>query len=274
MPWIFRYTMFLFCLSGQGLLAQVNCASLDTIAASDIKLEMIDLNYGNTYIITTRIDTDSLIFMLPSALPKGYYEGYYEADSNKLALVYYNFGRKSYVQQFYKDGSIKSDSEYDAYGNMHGLHVIYNRDGDELLHIDYYHGQPEEKYTLAYLKVFNYTKELMQKGKAWGCYEFSPTPMRERHDQILLKENGRFSYHNFLADCNCRRHSEGKWIFENGLLKLTIDNKTVWNKKTKYYALIANHRQKRVRMIEVMPWGLHWYVSEYWFCKKCECREP
>ena len=261
----------LFCFS-LFIKAQVYKMPFDTLDAAAVKLSIINLKYGNTYVFELLIEKDSVVYVMPNTLPKGYYEAYYEKDTNRLALTYYNFGRRSYVQQFYRDGSIKSDSEYDAFGNMHGLHVVYDQEGNELWHVDYYHRNPEEKYTLDYLDRYNYTKEILLNGKAWGCYEFSPTPMRERHDQISLNKDGTFDYHNFMADCDCRRHSKGIWtVNEDNLLKLTVNNKEVWNRETKYYAIISTHKHKRIQLIEVLSSGLHWYASEYWFCKRCNC---
>lgn len=264
------FVCFLLC---QVVKAQINTLRLDTLFAASVKLECIDLRHGNTYRFQDSITEENLLFIMSPGLPRGYYEAYYDNDTNRLALAYYNFGKRSYLQQFYKDGRIKSDTEYDAFGNMHGLHILYDQAGDELWHVDYFHGMVEEKYTLEYLAIFNYTKELMHKEKAWGCYEFSPTPMRERHDQIHLKSDGTFSYHNFKADCDCRRHSEGVWTMEGDLLKLTVASKDIWRTDTKFFALIATHRLKRVRLIEILPQGLHWYASEYWYCRKCKCIE-
>lgn len=254
------------------VVAQVSYFPIDTLKAADVRLDQIDLRYGNIYYFEKTINSDSIFLALPGYLPKGYYEAYYDDDTNQLALTYYNFGKRSYCQQYYKDGSMKSDTEYDRYGFMQGLHVLYNRDGDEIWHADYWHGGIEIKYSFEYLEVFNYSTELINANKAWGCYEFSPTPMRERHEQIDLRADGSFSFHNFKADCNCRRHSEGRWELKDKLLRLKIDNKDVWNgKETKIFAIVANHRMKKAQLIEVLPWGLNWYGSEFWLCKKCNC---
>ena len=252
--------------------AQPGYFPLDSLSRDDIVLEQIDLRFGNTYRFKTLVIKDSIFLNIPTFLPKGYYEVYYDNDTNRLALTYYNFGNKSYCQQFYKDGSMKSDSEYDRYGNMHGLHVLYNQNGDEIWHADYWHGSLELKYSLEYTEVFNYTEELIKNGKAWGCFEFSPTPMRERHDQIQLRADGTFSFHNFKADCDCSRHAEGKWFLKDKLLHLTADKKDVWpSGNSRKFAIIANRKAKNPVLVEVMPWGANWYGSEFWLCKKCNC---
>jgi hypothetical protein len=269
---ILSFALIVLLFSSFAAKSQINPPPFDTLSRDDIFLLEIDLRYGNSYKFTTNIVSDSVIFILPNSLAKGYYEAYFNNDSNRLALAYYNFGNKSYAQQFYADGSMKSDSEYDRYGYMHGMHTVYDRNADEIWHADYWHGSLDLKYTFEYLEAYNYTDEFISSNKAWGCYEFSPSPMRERHDQIHLRKDGSFSYHNFKADCDCRRHSEGKWTFEKGLLLLHIDKKDVWLQGAqRRFALIARRKSKKPVLVEVSEVGLNWYASEYYYCKKCQC---
>lgn len=253
--------------------AQSNAYRSDTISRNDIQLHEIDLRHGNTYHFNTLIQSDSSIFIMPTMLPKGYFEAFYNKDTNKLAFTFYNFGNKSYSQQFYADGSMKADSEYDKYGNMHGLHVVFDRNGEEIWHADYWHGSTESSYNAAYLEVYNYTETLILNKKAFGCYVFKPTPMRERHDEIFLKPDGSFSFHNYKSDCDCNRHSKGTWTLKDGLLQLKADNPKIWPLGTeKTFALIAK-RGRKPFLIEYNSFGLNWYASEFYKCKKCKCFE-
>jgi hypothetical protein len=253
------------------LLGQQPYFPMDSLNADSVELLEIDLRHGNTYRFRHFLREDSVYLLMPPQLPKGYYEAYYDGDTNKLALTYYRFGRHSYAQQYYRDGSMKSDTEYDRYGLRHGMHVLYDRAGEELWHVDFYRGALEKEYSPAYIEAYNYTQVLIENGKAWGCYEFEPTPMRARHDQLHLREDGTFSYHNFKADCPCRRHSEGKWTLKGDRLELSVDNEEVWGQKKRVYVILANRRHKRRQLIWMRPWGAHWYASEYWFCRRCEC---
>jgi len=262
--------IFLLFISAN-LLGQQQTVKFDSISKNDIILFEIDLEHGNSYRFKTFIETDSLIFVMPQMLPKGYYEAYYLNDSNLLAFAFYNFGNKSYSQQFYMDGSMKSDSEYDKYGNLHGLHVIYDRIGNEIWHSDYWHGEVEPMYTKKYLERFNATSKLISNAKAFGCYVFWPSPMRERHDEILLSADGSFSFHNYKANCDCERHSIGNWRLENGLLKLSAENPKIWSgAKEKTFAIIAKNSRNPV-LVEYCTFGLNLYGSEFYKCKKCKC---
>ena len=263
--------LFILLLISFKIKSQIKPVHFDTIQRTDLELMEIDLDNGNNYRFNTQIDSDSVIFSMPAMLPKGYFEAYYQNDSNLLAFTYYNFGNKPYLQQFYLDGSMKADSEYDKFGNMHGLHVVFDRNGEEIWHADYWHGAPESKYTEKYLKLYTCTEKLITEKKAFGCYIFEPTPMRERKDEILLKADGSFVFHNYKADCDCNRHSKGIWKLENGLLKLQAENSKIWPQGTvKTFAILANKGRNAV-LVEINSYGLNWYASEFYKCKKCSC---
>ena len=265
-----KFCLFIILLP-LGTFCQLHTIDFDTLTRADLELVEIDLINGNNYRFTTHIESDNNIYLMPAMLPKGYFEAYYHKDSNHLAFTYYNFGKKSYSQQFYFDGSMKSDSEYDQYGNMHGMHVIFDRNGEEIWHADYWHGEPELRHTKNYLDVFNYTSELIKSKKAFGCYVFNPTPMRERHDEISLNSDGSFQFHNYKSNCDCNRHSNGKWRLEDGLLKLEAENPKIWPLgKEKTFALISKNGRNPV-LVEYSNFGLNWYASEFYKCKKCNC---
>lgn len=269
---IFFNALIILLISGFTTKSQVNPLPFDTMSRDDIILVEIDFRHGNSYKFKTKILSDSQIYILPKSLAKGYYEAFYNNDSNRLALSYYNFGSKSYAQQFYADGSMKSDSEYDRFGYMHGMHTVYDRNADEIWHADYWHGTLEVKHTEKYLDSYNYTDEFVRSNKAWGCYEFSPSPMRERHEHIQLRKDGIFSYQNLKSNSDYSRHSEGKWTIEKGLIVMHLDKKEVWAQGAqRQFALIANRMSKKPVLVEVTEFGLNWYVSEFYYCKKCQC---
>jgi len=265
-----KFCIFVFFLPGFAF-CQYPDLVFDTLSRSDIELVEIDIINGNNYRFLTYIESDSNIYLMPTLIATGYYEAYYHNDSNQLAFAYYNFGKKSYSQQFYSDGNMKADSEYDQFGNMHGLHVVFDRNGEEIWHADYWHGGIELRHTKRYLEVYNYTTELIKSKKAFGCYIFKPTAMRERHDEISLNEDGSFSFHNYKADCDCNRHSKGRWKLEDGLLRLSADNPKIWpNNKEKTFAIISKNGRNPL-LVEYSIYGLNWYASEYYKCKKCSC---
>ena len=245
------------------LYAQSSYFPLDTLSSDDLQLEQINIRYGHTYFFTTTIETDSIFLILPKGLPEGYYEAYYYNDTNRLALVYYNNGARTYGQQFYADGSIKSDTEYNRLGDLHGLHILYQRTGIEAWHAEYELGVLDRRYRLDYLEVENSTKILLKTKKAFGTYEFLPTPSRGRRDRIHLEEGGTFLYECSIGDCDWCGKYKGKWWQEDDFLFLEIEDKTLWTNTIRKFAITATVMLKQLELIEVKPWGVEWYNSEY-----------
>ena len=267
---IFLFIIFLFLFEKTSF-AQIDFLPFDTLNRNEIELTEINLRHGNSYRFNTYIESDTFILLLPTSLPKGYYEAFYKNDTNKLALSFYNFGNKPYAQQFYADGSMKADSEYDKYGYMHGMHVVYNSDGNELWHADYWHGHLDKRNDLKYLDYINYSSDQISNGKAFGCYTFNPTPMRERQDEIEIRADGSFSFHNYKANCDCNRHSEGKWTLKNNILEFFPDKKEIWQSGSSRRFVIIEKNGKNPYLIEYSEYGLNWYSSEFRKCKKCQC---
>lgn len=258
--------LFLFICLGMFYLpkAQSSYFPIDTLDANSIRLEQIDHWQGNTFVFRTTINTDSICLVMPAGLAKGYYEVYYDNDSNKLALTYYNYGRSRYTQQYYKDGSMKSDTEYNRHGLRNGLHVIYDRNGEEIWHANYYWGQLDDKYYPDYLEKANYTLEAVEVGAAWGTYEFKPTPSRARHDRITLQKDSSFSYQRYnISKSSWNPLSTGIWYIQNELLYLQITTANVWKYPLRKFIITGNRLRKKLELIEVKPWGLDWYYSEY-----------
>lgn len=243
--------------------AQSNYFPLDTLSSDDVQLAEISVLYGNTYYFTTTITDDSVFLILPKGLPKGYYEAYYDNDTNRLALVYYNNGAKTYGQQFYADGSMKSDTEYNRLGDLHNLHVLYNRRSEEVWHAEYYFGVLEPQYDLEYLMVENSTDTLLKNKAAFGWYEFTPTPSRARRDRIELQEDGHFIYEYSTNGCHWCSRYEGKWKQVKDFLVLQLNDTTVWKTPVRKFAITATALLKRLELIEVKDWGVEWYHSEY-----------
>jgi len=245
------------------LRGQTNYFPLDTLTNDDIKLELINFRYGHTYQFTTTITNDSVFLIMPLGVPKGYYEAYYNNDTNCLALVYYNYGARTYGQQFYADGSMKGDTEYNRLGDFHGLHVIYDRKGEEVWHAEYNFGVLEPEYDLNYLEVDNSTAILLKNKGAFGTYEFTPTPSRSRRDRIYLREDSTFTYECSRSRCHWCDRYEGKWEAESDFIILTLKEKNVWRTDSRKFALAANVQLTRIELIEVKDWGVEWYNSEY-----------
>ncbi|MCP4438523.1 MAG: hypothetical protein GY810_06225 [Aureispira sp.] len=261
----YSYILLFFCLWIVSYLdAQSSYFPIDTLDANDIRLEQIDHWQGNTFVFKTTITTDSICLIMPSGLAKGYYEVYYDNDSNKLALTYYNYGRSRYTQQYYKDGSMKSDTEYNRYGLRYGLHVIYDRSGEEAWHANYYWGDLDDKYYVDYLDKANYTLEAMEAGAAWGTYEFRPTPSRARHDRIILQKDSTFSYQRYdITKASWGPIYQGTWWTQNNLLQLQLSSPAIWKYPQRDFIITGNRLRKKLELIEVKPWGLDWYYSEY-----------
>lgn len=243
--------------------AQSNYLPVDTLSNNDIKLELINFRYGHTYQFKTTITNDSIFWIMPRNLPKGYYEAYYNNDTNKLALIFYNSGAKTYGQQFYANGAMKSDTEYSKEGDLHGLHVLYDRKGEEVWHAEYNFGILDYRYDLNYLEEQNQTELLIQKKEAFGWYEFIPTPSRGRRDRIHLKEDGTFVYEYSTNSCFwCNRRS-GAWKLKDRHLILELKDNTIWRTAYRKMAITATPQLTRLELIEVKDWGVEWYNSEY-----------
>ncbi len=242
---------------------QTSYFPLDSLSNNEIKLELIDFSYGHTYQFTTSISNDSSLLILPKGLPKGYYEAYYNNDTNRLALVYYNNGAHSYGQQFYADGSMKCDIEYNRFGDFHGLYVIYDRTGEEVWHAEYNFGVLEPKYDLNYLEVENATAMLLQNKAAFGIYEFTPTPSRARRDRIHLKADNTFSYQCSRNQQHWCDNYDGTWEAAGDFIILTLNDKSIWRTPFRKFAITANLSFTHLELIEVKDWGVEWYNSEY-----------
>lgn len=257
------YNILISCLISYSVCGQANYFILDTLSNDDIYLEDIDFRYGHTYQFTTTISNDSVFWILPQGVPKGYYEAYYNGDTNRLALVYYNNGASTYGQQFYIDGTMKSDTEYNSSGAFHGLQVLYNREGEEVWHAEYNFGLLEPKYDLAYLELENETQVLLDNKKAFGFYEFTPTPSRGRRERIELKEDYTFIYENSTGDCHYCNRYEGTWSIKDNFIYLVLNDSTGWRNPIRKFAITATARLTRLELIEVKDWGVEWYNSEY-----------
>lgn len=250
----------LFCWS---MLAQQQCFELDTLSNNAIQLEAINFRYGHSYQFTTNITNDSLFLVMPKGIPKGYYEAYYHQDTNCLAMVYYNNGHRSYGQQFYANGAMKGDTEYNAQGQLHGLQVLYDRKGEELWHAEYVWDILEPQYDLKELMANNLTQQLILNPIAFGWYTFTPTPSRARRDRIHLKKEGTFIYQYSTYDCHFCFSSTGTWSLEGEYLRLALEDKTIWRTPYRKFALTANPQRTRLELLEVKDWGVEWYNSEY-----------
>lgn len=217
--------------------------------------------YHNNYFFDTLLENEGIFLMLPKGLPRGYFEAYYNGDTNRLALVFYNNGVHSYGQQFYENGSMKSDSEYNKHGDLHGLHVIYDKSGEELWHAEYYFGVLDYKYNLKYLQQINRTIALLQSKAAFGSYVFEPTPSRARREKIILSENHRFIYQNYLNSPPNQGIYHGRWKQQNGFLLLELRTPDIWFCNPRKMA-ISTVAQKQL-LLEVKDWGVEWYNSEF-----------
>jgi len=236
---------------------------LDTLSKDDIKLEQINRRTLNWYQFKTTIHNDSVYYLLPTGLPRGYYEAYYDNDTSKLALAYYNFGWSGYSQQFYKNGAMKSDTEYNGRGLRDGLHVIYARNGEEQWHAEFEVGALDRRYRLDYLEVENMTKVALKSKKAFGVYEFLPTPSRARKDRIILRADSTFEYVASSPNCDFCQSYQGDWTVETPYLLLTIRKKGYWRKDTRRFAITASPKLTNLELVEVKDWGVEWYNSEY-----------
>lgn len=242
---------------------QANYFILDTLSNNDIYLEEVDYRYGCTYQFTTEIINDSIFLILPEGVPRGYYEAYYDNDTNRLALVYYNNGSMTYGQQFYADGTMKSDTEYNSVGAFHGLQIWYNRSGVEVWHAEYDFGLLKPQYDLAYLELENETEVLLDNKKGFGLYTFTPTPSRARREQIQLNENGTFVYENSTYDCHYCNRYEGTWTAADNFIYLELKDPRGWRTPIRKFAITATARLTRLELMEVKDWGVEWYHSEY-----------
>ena len=52
------------------------------------------------------------------------------------------------------------------------------------------------------------------------------------------------------------------------LMDLELEDKTLWTNTTRKFAITATALLKQLELIEVKPWGVEWYNSEY---KKVRC---
>lgn len=245
-------------------MVQGQATNLTSVHLSADMVVLSRINQGvhhNNYSFNTLLESEGVFLKLPKGLPRGYFEAYYNGDTNRLALVFYNNGPNSYGQQFYKNGSMKSDSEYNKFGDLHGLHVMYDKTGEELWHAEYYFGILDYKYNLKYLQQINKTSVLLQNKAAFGSYVFEPTPSRARREKIVLSENYRFTYQNHLNSPSNQGAYHGRWKQQDGFLLLELLTPDIWycNPKKMVISTIA----KQQILLEVKDWGVEWYNSEF-----------
>ena len=250
------------------MIGQSNYFKIDSLSNNAIKLTIITNIHENSYQFSTSINSDSIFWIMPKGLPKGYFEAYYYNDTNRIALVYYNYGSKSYAQQFYSDGSMKADTEYNRLGDLHGLHVIYDRKWEEVWHAEYNFGVLEPEYDMRYLKEENSTTLLLKNKNAFGTYEFTPTPSRSRRDRITLRPDSTFTYQYSQNKCHFCFSFEGVWTTNENYIILELSNKKVWKNPTRKFAVTANNDITKIKLIEVKDWGVEWYNSDYKKSKK------
>lgn len=241
---------------------QTTFLPLDTLSKDDLALSIINLSALNIYSFSTTITQDSVLLVLPEGLPRGYYEAYYDNDTNKLALAYYNYGWSAYVQQFYRNGAIKSDTECDGRGVWHGLHILYYRDGTEAWHAEFTHGVLDKRYRLDYLEVENVTQAALQTKRLFGQYLFTPTPSRARRDQIELKADGTFTYTASTYQKPLSAVYHGQWYLEEDYLVLRIEG-DIWQFATRKFVVKGTVNLTHLELIEIKDWGVEWYRSEY-----------
>lgn len=250
---------FITCQAIQGQATYLHTVPLSSDAV--VLLSINSVYHNNSYFFDTKIESDSVFLKIPKGLPRGYFEAYYDGDSNRLAMVYYSNGANSYGQQFYKNGSMKSDSEYNKFGDLHGLHVIYDKAGEELWHAEYYFGVLEPKYNLNFLKEENYTLKAIKNKKIFGTYIFEPTPSRARREKIFLEENHRFSYQNSLNSSHYCKQYAGTWKIDSSFIVLKLDQAAIWSSNPKTYAVVR--LPVGLLLLEVKEWGVEWYNSEF-----------
>ncbi len=259
-----KYLVFMLCLLfGPVTLAQY-CLPEETLSVDDIVLREIDLRLFNRYQFETALVSDSVLLLIPKGLPFGYFEVYYENDTNKLALIYYNYGRSAYAQQFYKNGAIKSDTEYSVGGKRHGVHVVYDRQGNEIWHAEYHNGQLDRKYHLDYITNDNVTTEAINTGRAFGVYEFLPTPSRARKDRIVLNRDTTFVYYDSNSSCDFCVERQGTWVENNGFLLLRLNDEKYWRSQNRKMVIKATTRLMQLELLEVRDCGIDWYHSNYY----------
>lgn len=243
-------------------IGQTTFLPLDSLSKDDLELRIINVPALNIYSFSTTIQQDSVLLVLPKGLPRGYYEAYYDNDTNKLALAYYNYGWSAYVQQFYKNGAIKCDIECNSQGAWHGLHILYYRDGTEAWHAEFIHGTLDKRYRLDYLAVENVTKAALQSKRIFGKYLFTPTPSRARRDQIELKEDSTFIYTTSTNQKPLSDSYTGEWYLEKDYLVLNIEE-DVWQFPSRKFVVKGTVNLTRLELIEIKDWGVEWYGSEY-----------
>ncbi len=260
-----KYLLFLLLCSSicRKAVAQKNYFPIDTLNKNALELEKINYRALNIYKFNVQISSDSVFLMLPKGLPRGYYEVCYDNNPQQLALIYYNYGAAAYCQQFYKNGAMKSDSEYHPLGVLHGVHVLYSREGDEIWHAEYTFGELDKRYRLDYLEVENSTLKAIRTQKAFGTYIFEPTPSRARRDKIELRTNGHFLYWASHNDCHYCLSYTGRWRQEGNFIVLQLSKNNIWQNATRQFAILATPRLTGLELIEVKEWGVEWYHSEY-----------
>jgi hypothetical protein len=242
--------------------AQKTFLPFDTLSNDDIQLLEINLPALNIYCFSTTVTNDSVLLVLPEGLPRGYYEVYYNQDTNCLALAYYNYGWSAYIQQFYKDGTMKSDTECNSQGTWHGLHILYYRNGTEAWHAEFINGVLDKRYRLDYLEVENVTEAALKTKKLFGKYSFSPTPSRARKDQIELKKDATFIYSVAINQKAFSQHYSGTWTIKENYLQLELQE-DIWQFPIRKFVIKGTVHLTHLELIEIKDWGVEWYRSEY-----------
>lgn len=234
-----------------------------------IKLKSIEKAHFNIYILDTILDHESLFLKVPENSPPGYYEAYYDNDSLKLALVYYNYGEGSFVQQFYINGAMKSDTEYNIKGKAHGLHTVYDKEGNEIVHQEYNNGQLYEQYD--YLKnwQFNRTAQLKRKNKIAACYYFLSTPSRNRTEYIRLKKDGTCMLYYTIKNLSELNLLKGNWKFVQDHLEIKFEKNDYQIQSNKKYILVRPNIFSSIRLVEFKDQYIEWYHSDFNKLKNC-----
>ena len=261
--------IFLFILLHHFSFGQYFPFESKQLSSDLIKLKSIEKAHFNIYILDTILNRENLFLKVPENAPHGYYEAYYNNDTLKLALIYYNYGEGSFLQQFYIDGAMKSDTEYNINGKAHGLHIVYDKEGNEIVHQEYTNGQLYEQYDYHKNWKCNRTAQLNKKNKIAACYYFLSTPSRNRTEYIKLNKDGTCMFYYSINNLSEMYLLTGNWKFVQDHLEITYDKNDYQIQSIKKYILIRPNLFSSIRLVEFKDQYIEWYHSDYNKLKNC-----
>ena len=79
-----------------------------------------------------------------------------------------------------------------------------------------------------------------------------------------MLEEGKFVYSYSTYDCDYCKEAKGKWKLVDNYLYLELEkNRDAWIYPQRAMIIVGQGRLRKLQLVDLKPWGIDWYHSEY-----------